>query len=61
MSTVPTPMTFEQVLQNAERAFENNDPIDKFTVLQLIQEIYKLRSIIELSNKNDNSGNRPRS
>lgn len=54
-------MTFEQVLQNAERAFENNDPIDKFTVLQLIQEIYKLRSIIELSNKNDNSSNRPRS
>jgi hypothetical protein len=60
MSTVAPPMTFQQVLDKAELAFSNNEPIDKFTILQLIQEIHKLKTVIEHLKKDD-SGNRPRS
>lgn len=58
MSRFTSPMTFEQALANAEDAIANKRDIDTLTLLQLIREIYKLKSIIELTKKDDNTGNR---
>ena len=51
-------MTFEQALDHAETAVKNNISIDTVTLLQLLKEIYKLQSIIEIKNNNDNLSNR---
>jgi len=60
MRKFTSPMTFQQILENAEHCIENNTTVDKVTLLQLIQEIHKLQFTIELL-KNGNTSNRPRS